>query len=149
MREKSTGRLFAQKQLQKASLVINESNEIHQKSYRWTLNEKTILERFNHPNIVKLYYAFQDKNKLYLILEYLYGGEIFHHLAQQRYLSEKDVSFYIVQMVLTLRYLYRHLKVIYRDLKPENCMLNSRRHWCSQTLVCPSFRPRAAIENTP
>ncbi|KAM9919305.1 hypothetical protein OXX59_008041 [Metschnikowia pulcherrima] len=127
VREKSTGRLFAQKQLKKASLIINE-NDVHQKNYERTINEKVILEKVNHPNIVKLYYAFQDNNKVYLILEYLDGGEIFHHLAQQRYLSEKDASFYIAQIVLALRYLHSNLKVIYRDLKPENCMLNSAGH---------------------
>ncbi|GEQ67717.1 hypothetical protein JCM33374_g1382 [Metschnikowia sp. JCM 33374] len=128
VREKRTGRLFAQKQLKKASLIINETNEVHQKNYERTINEKTILEKVNHPNIVKLYYAFQDNNKVYLILEYLDGGEVFHHLAQQRYLSEKDASFYIAQIVLALRYLHSELKVIYRDLKPENCLLNSAGH---------------------
>lgn len=128
VREKRTGRLFAQKQLKKALLVINETNEVHQKNYERTINEKAILEKVNHPNIVKLYYAFQDNNKVYLILEYLDGGEIFHHLAQQRYLSEKDASYYIAQIVLALRYLHSSLKVIYRDLKPENCMLNSAGH---------------------
>lgn len=124
VRELATGRLFAQKQLRKASLIINETNEVHKTNYQRTLNEKTILEKVNHPNIVSLYYAFQDHNKVYLILEYLDGGELFHHLAQQKYLSEKDASYYIAQIVLALRYLHLSLKVIYRDLKPENCMLN-------------------------
>lgn len=125
VREKATGRLFAQKQLKKASLVINDNNEIHKKNYERTLNEKNILEQVNHPNIVKLYYAFQDHNKVYLMLEYLDGGELFHHLAEQKYMSEKNASFYIAQIILALRYLHLNLKVIYRDLKPENCMLNS------------------------
>lgn len=126
VREISTGKLFAQKQLKKASLIINENtNEVHELNYRRTLNEKTILEMVNHPNIVKLYYAFQDHNKVYLILEYLDGGELFHHLAQERFMSEKNASYYIAQMVLALRYLHYNLKVIYRDLKPENCMLNA------------------------
>ncbi|KAK6456055.1 ribosomal protein S6 kinase [Scheffersomyces xylosifermentans] len=126
VREVSTGKLFAQKQLKKASLIINENtNEVHQVNYRRTLNEKAILEMVNHPNIVKLYYAFQDNNKVYLILEYLDGGELFHHLAIERYMSETDASYYIAQMVLAIRYLHVNLKVIYRDLKPENCMLNS------------------------
>lgn len=125
VREKATGRLFAQKQLQKASLVINETHEVHKKNYQRTLNEKTILEQVNHPNIVKLYYAFQDDNKVYLILEYLDGGELFHHLAEQKFMSETDSAFYIAQIILALRYLHLKLKVIYRDLKPENCMLNS------------------------
>lgn len=127
VKEISTGRLFAQKQLKKASLFINESptSEIHTANYNRTINEKTILEKVCHPNIVKLFYAFQDHNKLYLILEYLDGGELFHHLAQERFMSEKNSSYYIAQIIIALRYLHIDLKVIYRDLKPENCMLNA------------------------
>lgn len=127
VREISTGKLFAQKQLKKATFIINENtNEINEVNYKRTLNEKTILETVNHPNIVKLYYAFQDNNKVYLILEYLDGGELFHHLAQERFMTEKNASFYIAQIILALRYLHCNLKVIYRDLKPENCMLNNQ-----------------------
>lgn len=122
VRERSTGRLFAQKQLRKALLMIND--EIHQTNYQRTINEKTILEHVHHPNIVTLYYAFQDNDKVYLILEYLQGGELFHHLAQQKFLSEKDALYYVAQIALALRYLHLHLHVIYRDLKPENCLLN-------------------------
>ncbi|RLV93941.1 Serine/threonine-protein kinase psk1 [Spathaspora sp. JA1] len=126
VREISTGRLFAQKQLKKASLIINENtNEVHEINYNRTLNEKNILKMVNHANIVKLYYAFQDNNKVYLILEYLDGGELFHHLALEKFMTEKNASYYIAQMILALRYLHVNLKVIYRDLKPENCMLNS------------------------
>lgn len=125
VREKSTGLYFAQKQLKKVSLVINETNEIHQKNFNRTVNEKSILAMVRHPNIVTLHYAFQDNNKCYLILEYLSGGELFYHLAQKRYLSEKDSSYYIAQMIIALRYLHSDIGVIYRDLKPENCMLNT------------------------
>ena len=124
VREISTGRLFALKQLKKATLIISD-DEINTVNYQRTVNEKSILEMVDHPNIVLLYYAFQDHNKLYLILEYLDGGELFHHLAQERFMSEKNASYYIAQMVLALRYLHTKLGVIYRDLKPENCMLNS------------------------
>lgn len=120
VRQMSTGKLFAQKQLKKVSLLMN--NEINLER---TLNEKKILERVNHPNIVKLYYAFQDFNKVYLILEYLDGGELFYHLSQESFLPEKKASYYIAQLILALRYLHLKLHVIYRDLKPENCMLNS------------------------
>lgn len=121
VRQLSTGKLFAQKQLKKVSLLMN--NEINLER---TLNEKKILERVNHPNIVKLYYAFQDYNKVYLILEYLDGGELFFHLSQESFLPEKKASYYIAQLILALRYLHLKLHVIYRDLKPENCMLNSK-----------------------
>ncbi|KAG7665221.1 uncharacterized protein J8A68_001277 [[Candida] subhashii] len=124
VREKSTGRLFAQKQLKKVSLIINESNTIHEKNYTRTLNEKEILSKVNHTNIVKLYYTFQDNDKVYLILEYLQGGELFHHLELEKFMTEKNAAFYIAQIILAIRYLHLNLNVIYRDLKPENCMLN-------------------------
>ncbi|KAG7196230.1 Ribosomal protein S6 kinase alpha-5 [Scheffersomyces spartinae] len=126
VKEKSTNKLYAMKQLKKALLIIN--NTIHEVNYNRTVNEKTILQSVNHPNIVKLYYAFQDHNKLYLILEYLDGGELFHHLAQERYMPETKASYYIAQLIVAIRYLHVNLKVIYRDLKPENCMLNSYGH---------------------
>ncbi|CAH6721331.1 serine/threonine-protein kinase Ypk3p [[Candida] jaroonii] len=116
----STGKLFAQKQLKKISLLMNEEKNLER-----TLNERKILEKVNHVNIVRLFYAFQDFNKVYLILEYLDGGELFYHLSQEQYLSETSASFYIAQLILALRYLHLELNVIYRDLKPENCMLNS------------------------
>lgn len=126
VREVLTGKLFAQKQLKKASMIINENtNEVHHKNYQRTLNERNILQMVSHHNIVKLFYAFQDHNKVYLILEYLDGGELFHHLALERYMSETNASYYIAQIALALRYLHCNLKVIYRDLKPENCMLNA------------------------
>lgn len=124
VKQKSTGKLYAQKQLKKVSLLMND-DQINEVNLERTLNEKKILERVNHPNIVKLYYAFQDFDKVYLILEYLDGGELFYHLSQEAFLPEPKASYYIAQLILALRYLHLNLKVIYRDLKPENCMLNS------------------------
>lgn len=117
-----TGKLYAQKQLQKASMIVNTKN------YERTLTERTILEKVTHPNIVKLYYAFQDFDKVYLMLEYLQGGELFYHLRQEHIMSEKIASFYTAEMILALRHLHLNAGVIYRDLKPENCMLNSKGH---------------------
>ncbi|CCG20930.1 hypothetical protein CORT_0A05430 [Candida orthopsilosis Co 90-125] len=138
VRDLRTGLLFAQKQLLKASMIINrDANDqevlaedggpkIHNKNYQRTLNEKQILGVVHHPNIVKLYYAFQDNNKLYLILEYLQGGELFHHLSMEKFMSEKNAAYYLAQCSLALHYLHTKVKVIYRDLKPENCMLNAQ-----------------------
>ncbi|KAI5963419.1 hypothetical protein KGF57_001254 [Candida theae] len=137
VRDLRTGILFAQKQLLKASMIINRNEDdqgefpeengpkIHNKNYQRTLNEKQILGTVHHPNIVKLYYAFQDNNKLYLILEYLQGGELFHHLSMEKFMSEKNAAYYLAQCSLALHYLHTKVKVIYRDLKPENCMLNA------------------------
>ncbi|KIW65898.1 hypothetical protein PV04_08113 [Phialophora macrospora] len=123
VRQNATGRLFAQKQLTKAFL------KVHKKRIESTKSERTILELVNrHPFIVNLYYAFQDHEKLYLILEYASGGELFRHLELEKFFSEEVAAFYIAEIVLALDYLHNTMGVIYRDLKPENCLLNSEGH---------------------
>lgn len=122
VKHKITGKLYAQKQLKKVSMIVNTKN------YERTLTEHTILKKISHPNIVKLYYALQDFDKVYLLLEYLEGGELFYHLSQERIMSEKVACFYVAEMILALRHLHINAGVIYRDLKPENCMLNKRGH---------------------
>ncbi|EXJ57290.1 AGC protein kinase [Cladophialophora yegresii CBS 114405] len=123
VRQNATGRLFAQKQLTKAFL------KVHKKRIESTMSERSILELVNrHPFIVNLYYAFQDHEKLYLILEYASGGELFRHLELEKFFSEEVAAFYIAEIVLALDYLHNTMGVIYRDLKPENCLLNSEGH---------------------
>lgn len=123
VKQHSTGRLFAQKQLKKATLTV-EKGLVEQ-----TKTERAILESVNrHPFVVKLFYAFQDKQKLYLILEYAQGGELFHHLAMERTFTEEVAAFYMAEMVLALDHLHRDLGVVYRDLKPENCLLDAEGH---------------------
>jgi serine/threonine protein kinase len=123
VKQQTTGRLFAQKQFKKASLTV------HKRLVEQTKTERTILESVNrHPFVVKLFYAFQDHEKLYLILEYAQGGELFTHLAQERMFSEEVASFYMAEMVLALEHLHRNLGVVYRDLKPENCLLDAEGH---------------------
>ncbi len=123
VKQQRTGRLFAQKQFKKASLTV------HKRLVEQTKTERSILESVNrHPFVVKLFYAFQDHEKLYLILEYAQGGELFTHLAQERMFSEEVASFYMAEMVLALEHLHRNLGVIYRDLKPENCLLDAEGH---------------------
>ncbi|KAI9858357.1 MAG: serine/threonine protein kinase psk1 [Vezdaea acicularis] len=123
VRQISTGRLFAQKQFRKASLTV------HKKLVEQTKTERTILESVNrHPFVVKLFYAFQDREKLYLILEYAQGGELFTHLAVEKMFTEEIASFYMAEMVLALEHLHRNVGVVYRDLKPENCLLDSEGH---------------------
>lgn len=123
VRQHATGRLFAQKQFRKASLTV------HKRLVEQTRTERTILESVNrHAFVVKLYYAFQDQEKLYLILEYAQGGELFHHLSLERMFSEDVAAFYMAEMVLALEHLHTNVRVIYRDLKPENCLLDAEGH---------------------
>lgn len=123
VKQQGSGRLFAQKQFKKASLTV------HKRLIEQTRTERTILESVNrHPFVVKLFYAFQDHEKLYLILEYAQGGELFTHLAMERMFTEEVAAFYMAEMVLALEHLHHNVRVIYRDLKPENCLLDSEGH---------------------
>jgi len=123
VKQRSTGRLFAQKQFKKASLVV------HKKLVEQTKTERQILESVNrHPFVVKLFYAFQDQEKLYLILEYGQGGELFTHLSTERMFPEQTAAFYMAEMVVALSHLHETLGVVYRDLKPENCLLDAEGH---------------------
>ncbi|KAJ5577066.1 AGC-kinase C-terminal [Penicillium sp. DV-2018c] len=123
VRHRLTGKLYAQKQFQKATLTV------HKKLVEQTKTERTILESVNrHPFVVKLFYAFQDHAKLYLILEYAQGGELFHHLAMERMFEEDAAAFYMAEMVLALEHLHQTVGVLYRDLKPENCLLDAQGH---------------------
>lgn len=118
-----TGKLYAQKQFRKASLTV------HKQLIEQTKTERSILESINrHPFVVKLYYAFQDHEKLYLILEYAQGGELFEHLRTERMFPEETAAFYMAEMVLALEHLHHTVGVVYRDLKPENCLLDSEGH---------------------
>lgn len=123
VKQRATGRLYAQKQFKKASLVV------HKKLVEQTKTERQILESVNrHPFVVKLFYAFQDDEKLYLILEYGQGGELFTHLNTEKMFSEDVTSFYMAEMLLAISHLHNDLGVVYRDLKPENCLLDSEGH---------------------
>lgn len=123
VKQRSTGRLYAQKQFKKASLVV------HKKLVEQTKTERQILESVNrHPFVVKLFYAFQDLEKLYLILEYGQGGELFTHLSTEKMFSEPVAAFYMAEMLLAISHLHNDLGVVYRDLKPENCLLDADGH---------------------
>lgn len=111
------GKVFAMKVLKKALIIRNHKDTLHTKS------ERNILEAINHPFIVKLHYAFQTGGKLYLILQYLSGGELFALLEKEGIFLEEFASFYLGQITLALEHLHGH-GIIYRDLKPENIMLS-------------------------
>lgn len=88
-----------------------------------TISEKNVLKRISHPFIVSLKYSFQTTDKLYLVLDYLCGGELFTHLSSVDHFTEERTRFYAAQIVLALGHLHEN-GIIYRDLKPENLMLD-------------------------
>ncbi|KAG8448390.1 hypothetical protein GDO86_015472 [Hymenochirus boettgeri] len=114
-----TGQLYAMKVLKKASLKVRDRVR--------TKMERDILVEVNHPFIVKLHYAFQTEGKLYLILDFLRGGDVFTRLSKEVMFTEEDVKFYLAELALALDHLHS-LGIVYRDLKPENILLDEAGH---------------------
>ena len=94
---------------------------------RHTKEERKILEKIDYPFISKLYYAFQTKKNLYMITEFMSGGEIFHHLHECGHFDENRTRFYIAEIVLAIDHLHKN-QILYRDLKPENILLDEQGH---------------------
>ncbi|KAG9391041.1 Protein kinase domain [Carpediemonas membranifera] len=88
-----------------------------------TVTERFVMSHLQHPNLVKLRFAFQTSTRLYLVMDFARGGELFYHLKQSGRFSEDRVRFYTAQIALALEYLHTH-SVVYRDLKPENILLD-------------------------
>ena len=92
-----------------------------------TNTERRVLGYVRHPFIVALHYAFQTRHKLYFVLEYCPGGELFTHIGRNKRLTEKHTRFYTAEIASALGHLHS-LGVLYRDLKPENILLDAKGH---------------------
>ncbi|KAH6614525.1 kinase-like domain-containing protein [Chaetomium sp. MPI-SDFR-AT-0129] len=93
-------------------------------------DERRILDQVQgHPFITSFVTSFSDQYHLYMVLEYVPGGEIFSHLRKSRRFSEEVARFYAAEIVLTLEYLHEHQGgIAYRDIKPENLVLDAEGH---------------------
>eukprot|EP00053_Salpingoeca_punica_P012804 m.115114 g.115114 ORF g.115114 m.115114 type:complete len:763 (-) comp16043_c0_seq2:2612-4900(-) len=116
---KDSGSLYAMKALKKATLKVRDRLR--------TKTERDILVAVQHPFIVHLHYAFQTEGKLYLIMDFLKGGDLFTRLTNEVMFTEADVRFYLAEICLALDHLHS-LGIIYRDLKPENILLDADGH---------------------
>ncbi|KXJ17060.1 Ribosomal protein S6 kinase alpha-2 [Exaiptasia diaphana] len=113
------GTLYAMKVLKKATLKVRDRVR--------TKKERDILVDVQHPFIVRLHYAFQTEGKVYLILDFLRGGDLFTRLSKEIMFTEEDVKFYLAELALALDHLHK-IGIIYRDLKPENILLDANGH---------------------
>lgn len=118
--KKDSKRIYAMKVLSKK--VIVKKNEIAH-----TIGERNILVRTASklcPFIVGLKFSFQTPADLYLVTDFMSGGELFWHLQKEGRFSEDRAKFYIAELVLALEYLHDN-DIVYRDLKPENILLDA------------------------
>jgi serum/glucocorticoid-regulated kinase 2 len=119
-RKRDTHRIYALKTIRKAH-IISRSEVAH------TLAERSVLAQINNPFIVPLKFSFQSPEKLYLVLAFVNGGELFHHLQKEQRFDINRARFYAAELLCALECLHG-FNVIYRDLKPENILLDYTGH---------------------
>lgn len=107
--------------------ILKKSKIIQMKQVEHVKSEKAILEAISHPFIVNLCASFQDEKRLFMLMEYVNGGELFSHLRREQRLPNEHAKFYAAEIVLAFEYLH-DLRIVYRDLKPENLLLDSNGH---------------------
>ncbi|OMJ69561.1 hypothetical protein SteCoe_32679 [Stentor coeruleus] len=117
---KFTGSLYAMKVLKKEKIFA-------QNLVRYVMTERNVLSYINHPFIVRLRYAFQDADKVFLVLDYCQGGNLTSCISRYQRLPEDIARIYSCEIVLAISELHRR-GIIYRDLKPDNVILDSDGH---------------------
>jgi serine/threonine protein kinase len=102
---------------------MRKAQVVQTKQHQHVLHEKKILSQLHHPFILQLVSTYQDAGELYMLLEVALGGELFTLLSKKAPLPDEHARFYIAQVVSIFSYM-QSLKVVYRDLKPENLLLD-------------------------
>ena len=110
-----------------AMKVLRKERIMGQNLLKYAIAERNVLSLSNHPFIVKLNFAFQTSSKLFLILEYCCNGDLAKHLLFEKRFSESRAKFYICEVLLALENLHQR-DIIFRDLKPDNVVLDEEGH---------------------
>eukprot|EP01089_Gocevia_fonbrunei_P011873 TRINITY_DN2643_c0_g2_i1.p1 TRINITY_DN2643_c0_g2~~TRINITY_DN2643_c0_g2_i1.p1 ORF type:complete len:486 (-),score=93.64 TRINITY_DN2643_c0_g2_i1:70-1527(-) len=110
-----------------AMKVLNKTDVAERNEVTHARAENSILRKLDCPFLVRMHFAFQNEEKLFFVMDFVNGGELFFHLQKEGKFAEDRVRFYVAEIVLGLEYL--HSKgIIYRDLKPENLLLSADGH---------------------
>ena len=119
-RDKRNGEIVAIKKIKKEALLLK--NQI-----RHTMDEQDFLSKVNSPWIVKLKASFQEGDYLYLVMEYLPGGDLMGLFIDKDILTEDEARFYICEIILAIDSIHE-LNCIHRDIKPDNILIGKDGH---------------------
>jgi beta-adrenergic-receptor kinase len=111
----TSGKLYAMKVMNKKRIKIKKSEQL-------ILNERRALSKVDSPFVVNLKYCFHSKDDVFLVLDLMTGGDLSFHLQQRGRFPKKEAMYYAARIMLGLQALHDH-NYVYRDLKPENCLL--------------------------
>lgn len=120
VKHKGNGKHYAMKSIRKED-ILEPDNIEHTKM------ERKILQLVDSPFLVRLAFAFQTKSKIYFVMDFMEGGELFQRLVTEGSFEEEKAKFYAAEILLALEHLHSK-NIIYRDLKPENVLLDHRGH---------------------
>ena len=115
----NTTKLYAIKSMHKSRIITPEASYVES-----LFDERNILKDFPHPFIVGIHFAFESQTKVYLGMEYVPGGDIRERLRDAGRIPLEEARLYIAELVLVLNHLHEN-RVIYRDLKPENVLIDA------------------------
>ena len=109
---------YALKEMEKTRIISK-------KSVQSVMNERRLLAIIRHPFIVNMQFAYQDRDKLYLVMDLMPGGDLRYHIGKQKRFSEIQTKFFVSCILCSLEYLHENA-IIHRDIKPENLVLDYR-----------------------
>jgi hypothetical protein len=107
--------------------VLKKQQVVKMKQVEHTNDERSMLQVVKHPFLVNLWGTFQDSKNLYMVMDFIEGGELFSLLRKSQRFPNPVAKFYAAEVALALNYLHS-LDIIYRDLKPENLLLDRHGH---------------------
>ncbi|KAF4104548.1 hypothetical protein G5714_013879 [Onychostoma macrolepis] len=110
-----------------AMKYMNKQKCIERDEVRNVLRELQVMQRLQHPFLVNLWFAFQDEEDLFMVVDLLLGGDLRFHLQKKVGFNEQTVKLYVCELVLALDYLQRS-HIIHRDIKPDNILLDEHGH---------------------
>ena len=118
MQFKQNQKIYAMKEMSKVKAYLK-------KSIDSIISERRILAELRYSLIANLNFSFQDNEYLFLVLDYLPGGDIRYYLNKKIQFSEKQIKFFMSNLLLSLKYIHRN-KILHRDIKPDNLVLDEK-----------------------